>query len=211
MSKRARADGPQQMVVRVLMIGDSGVGKTSLVLRYDDNTFSHKFVTTIGVDYRDKMVSIDGQTVKLQIWDTAGQERFRSLTANFFSRADGIILTFDVTDRTSFEHVRKWMDEIQANAPNDVNVVLCGSKCDVEPAARQISSDEGKQLAESFGVPYFEASAKKNICVEPMFISLATTIAKRKEEPGVAETVHVSRGPSVDGQAGDKKPTSGCC
>ena len=94
------------MVIRILMIGDSNVGKTSLVVRYDEDTFSTKFMTTIGVDYRDKFVNVDGQQVKVQIWDTAGQERFRSLTANFFGKADGFVVCFDVSSAESFRHVR---------------------------------------------------------------------------------------------------------
>ena len=86
-------------IVRLLMVGDSSCGKTSLVLRFDQNVFSTKFVTTIGVDYRDKMVKIEGSPMRLQLWDTAGQERFRSLTSNFFGRADGFVLCYDLTNR----------------------------------------------------------------------------------------------------------------
>ena len=99
---------------QLLMVGDSAAGKTSLVLRFDQNVFSTKFVTTIGVDYRDKTVTLSSTPLRLQLWDTAGQERFRSLTSNFFGRADGFALAFDLTRRESFESVRGWMKDINA-------------------------------------------------------------------------------------------------
>lgn len=208
MAKRGR---DATSVVRVLMIGDSGVGKTSLVLRYDEDSFSHKFVTTIGVDYRDKLVEIDGKRVKLQIWDTAGQERFRSLTSNFFSRADGMVLTYDVGDRTSFEHLRNWMTEINKHAPDDVNIVVCGAKCDLDVQDRQVTIEEGRELAQAFSVPYFEASAKKSINVENMFMSLAEAIIQRKtgfagERPSA---VALPTSPAQRRADGSKK--GGCC
>jgi len=205
------------------MIGDSGVGKTSLVLRYDENSFSHKFVTTIGVDYRDKVVDVNGKNVKLQIWDTAGQERFRSLTSNFFSRADGMLLTFDVSARESFEHIKTWMSEIRKHAPEDVDVVICGSKCDVEAKDRTVTYEEGKALADDEGVPYFEASAKTNTNVEEMFMHLATTITGRKlggAAGGAGATGGAALGDGAGGLAnpanialggGDKKSGPPCC
>jgi len=120
------------------MIGDSSVGKTSLVIRYDEDSFSTKYMTTIGVDYRDKFVQVDGRPIKLQIWDTAGQERFRSLTANFFGKADGFVVCFDVASRTSFAQVRNWIHDVQLHKRGEVDVCLCGCKCDVDEARRQV-------------------------------------------------------------------------
>ncbi|GMH50428.1 hypothetical protein TrRE_jg3221, partial [Triparma retinervis] len=134
-------------IIRLLMVGDSACGKTSLVLRFDQDIFSSKFVTTIGVDYRDKMVHIDGVDLRLQLWDTAGQERFRSLTSNFFGRADGFVLSYDCTSRSSFDHVVSWMRDINSRAPPDVDVVLCGNKIDLEEK-REVTYEEGLNLAE---------------------------------------------------------------
>lgn len=126
---------------QLLMVGDSAAGKTSLVLRFDQDVFSTKFVTTIGVDYRDKNVTIRDTPLRLQLWDTAGQERFRSLTSNFFGRADGFVLAFDLTRRSSFDSVKGWMRDINARAPPDVEVVLCGNKCDLEEE-RDVGTEE---------------------------------------------------------------------
>lgn len=199
-----------QTVLRILMIGNSGVGKTSLVLRYDENTFSHKFVTTIGVDYRDKMVEIGGKSVKLQIWDTAGQERFRSLTSNFFSRADGMVLTYDVTDKKSFESLIDWVAQIRKHAPENTDLIVCGCKCDVPPDTREVSPDEAENFAQSLGTNYFECSSKNNINVATVFMTLAQKIAERKlvvnDRVNGVQLPQSSAGGSCDS---DKK--SGCC
>jgi Ras-related protein Rab-8A len=166
-------------IVRLLMVGDSACGKTSLVLRFDQNVFSTKFVTTIGVDYRDKMVKIEGTTMRLQLWDTAGQERFRSLTSNFFGRADGFVLTFDVSNRPSFDHVVGWMRDIKTRAPPDCDIVLCGNKCDLDND-RVVAYEEGKQLADEYGVQFFETSALTGQNVEKMFTALAANIKRKR-------------------------------
>jgi len=166
-------------IVRLLMVGDSSCGKTSLVLRFDQNVFSTKFVTTIGVDYRDKMVKIEGAPMRLQLWDTAGQERFRSLTSNFFGRADGFVLAYDISNRPSFDHVIGWMRDIKTRAPPDCDIVLCGNKSDLD-SDRVVSTEEGKTLAEEYGVQFFETSALTGSNVETMFTALATTIKRKR-------------------------------
>jgi len=166
-------------IVRLLMVGDSSCGKTSLVLRFDQNVFSTKFVTTIGVDYRDKMVKIEGAPMRLQLWDTAGQERFRSLTSNFFGRADGFVLCYDISNRPSFDHVIGWMRDIKTRAPPDCDIVLCGNKSDLD-ADRVVQFEDGKNLADEYGVQFFETSALTGNNVEPMFTALATTIKHRR-------------------------------
>jgi len=166
-------------IVRLLMVGDSACGKTSLVLRFDQNVFSTKFVTTIGVDYRDKMIKIESVQMRLQLWDTAGQERFRSLTSNFFGRADGFVLTYDVSNRPSFDHVIGWMRDIKTRAPPDCDIVLCGNKADLDND-RVVTHDEGKQLADEYGVQFFETSALTGHNVEKMFTALAATIKHKR-------------------------------
>lgn len=166
-------------IVRLLMVGDSSCGKTSLVLRFDQNVFSTKFVTTIGVDYRDKMVKVEGAPMRLQLWDTAGQERFRSLTSNFFGRADGFVLCYDISNRPSFDHVIGWMRDIKTRAPPDCDIVLCGNKSDLD-ADRVVTTDEGRMLADEYGVQFFETSALTGSNVESMFMALATTIKHKR-------------------------------
>ncbi len=117
--------------------------------------------------------------MRLQLWDTAGQERFRSLTSNFFGRADGFILTYDISNRPSFDHVIGWMRDIKTRAPPECDIVLCGNKCDLDND-RVVQYDEGKQLADEYGVQFFETSALTGHHVEPMFTALATTIKRKR-------------------------------
>ena len=143
-------------IIRLLMLGDSGAGKSSLVLRFDTNLFTPKYVSTIGVDYKDRTVTIDADPVRLQLWDTAGQERFRSLTSNFFSRADGFVVTYAVSSRSSFLSVARWISDINARAPPDMEVVLCGNKGDLEEGERRVSREEGEEMAREMGVAFAE-------------------------------------------------------
>lgn len=213
-------------IVRLLMVGDSSCGKTSLVLRFDQNVFSTKFVTTIGVDYRDKMVKIEGAPMRLQLWDTAGQERFRSLTSNFFGRADGFVLCYDISNRPSFDHVVGWMRDIKTRAPPDCDIVLCGNKSDLE-SDRVVQVNEGQELADEYGVQFFETSALTGSNVEGMFTSLATTIKRTRIDEyessqaaagsvaGGASTAGASKAPTVTLGA-DTGPQAGgvgrsCC
>lgn len=211
-------------IVRLLMVGDSSCGKTSLVLRFDQNVFSTKFVTTIGVDYRDKMVKIEGAPMRLQLWDTAGQERFRSLTSNFFGRADGFVLCYDISNRPSFDHVIGWMRDIKTRAPPDCDIVLCGNKSDLD-ADRVVQHDDGKNLADEYGVQFFETSALTGHNVDSMFTALATTIKHRRiddYENSVAgdaasrvdaTKIDLSRSQDAGGAGagGSKSAISNCC
>jgi GTPase SAR1 family protein len=117
--------------------------------------------------------------MRLQLWDTAGQERFRSLTSNFFGRADGFVLTYDISNRPSFDHVIGWMRDIKTRAPPDCDIVLCGNKSDLDND-RVVTFDEGKQLADEYGVQFFETSALTGQNVEKLFTSLATTIKHKR-------------------------------
>lgn len=208
-------------IVRLLMVGDSSCGKTSLVLRFDQNVFSTKFVTTIGVDYRDKMVKIEGAPMRLQLWDTAGQERFRSLTSNFFGRADGFVLCYDISNRPSFDHVIGWMRDIKTRAPPDCDIVLCGNKSDLDND-RVVTMEEGQALAEEYGVQFFETSALTGNNVEKMFTALAKTIKRKRideleaadgasiAEQSQAGTVKLG-GEGAAAAAGGKRALGNCC
>ena len=144
---------PFDLQIKLLMIGDSAVGKTSLLLRYANDTFSSTFITTIGIDFKIKTVDLDGRRVKLQIWDTAGQEQFRTITRSYFRGAQGIVLVYDITDRGTFNSVRSWMAQIADHADAQVNRVLVANKCDNE-AERRVSSTEGASLAAERGRPW---------------------------------------------------------
>jgi Ras-related protein Rab-8A len=160
------------------MIGDSGVGKTCLLLRYSNDSFSPTFITTIGIDFKIKNIEIEDKRIKLQIWDTAGQERFRTITTSYFRGAQGIVRVYDVTDRRSFESIRNWISQIQQHADIHVNKILVGNKSDMFDE-KVVSSNEGQKLADEFGMELWEASAKNNVNVEKCFLSIAKCVKSR--------------------------------
>ena len=163
------------MLVKLLLVGDSHVGKTSVLMRFVDAEFSLKFMSTIGVDYKDKAMCIDGTDLKLQIWDTAGQERFRTLTASFYRRTHGILLCYDVTDRASFRNVTEWVREIAENAGPHVARVLFGNKCD-RLSEKVVSTEEGAAIAAQFDMDFYEGSAKRDENVSEAFEDLARQV-----------------------------------
>uniref|UniRef100_A0A1I8BTN2 Ras-related protein Rab-35 n=1 Tax=Meloidogyne hapla TaxID=6305 RepID=A0A1I8BTN2_MELHA len=132
---------------KLLIIGDSGVGKSSLLLRFSDNTFSANYITTIGVDFKIRTITVKGYKVKLQIWDTAGQERFRTITSTYYRGTHGVVVVYDVTTPDSFANVKRWLHEIETNCEN-VQRILVGNKLD-EPTRRVVSETEAKRFADS--------------------------------------------------------------
>lgn len=195
------------MQIKLLMIGDSGVGKTCLLLRYANDSFSPTFITTIGIDFKIKNIEIDNKRVKLQIWDTAGQERFRTITTSYFRGAQGIVLVYDVTDRRSFESIRNWISQIQQHADVHVNKILVGNKCDMLDE-KVVSTEEGKKLAEEFNMEFWEASAKNDVNVEQSFHSIAKSVKDRIiADGGVGPT----GGKSVTLNSNKPAVKKGCC
>merc|ERR1712023_429870 len=122
--------GDYDYLFKLLLIGDSGVGKSSLLLRFADDTYTQSYISTIGVDFKIRTVELEGKTIKLQIWDTAGQERFRTITSSYYRGAHGIIVVYDVTDIDSFNNVKQWLCEIDRYACENVNKLLVGNKCE---------------------------------------------------------------------------------
>ena len=164
---------------KILIIGESGVGKTCLLLRFTEDSFTTTFLTTIGIDFKIKIINLEDKLIKLQIWDTAGQERFRTITKTYYKGAHGIILTYDVTDQDSFKNIRNWIKQIEANAQGNVKRVLVGNKCDKPD--RVVTEEEGKKLADDYSMSFFETSAKTNKNVTEVFYHLTKEILKANE------------------------------
>eukprot|EP00299_Pterocystis_sp_00344_P010573 c4755_g1_i1.p2 GENE.c4755_g1_i1~~c4755_g1_i1.p2 ORF type:complete len:234 (+),score=42.47 c4755_g1_i1:70-702(+) len=164
--------------IKLLLIGDSGVGKSCLLLRFSDNSFTPSFITTIGIDFKIRTIELDGKRIKLQIWDTAGQERFRTITTAYYRGAMGILLLYDVTNEESFNNIRSWMTNIHDNASASVNKILVGNKADLEEK-RKVAAAQGQALADEYGIPFFETSAKTNQNVEAAFTKITRDIMGR--------------------------------
>ncbi|SPO28034.1 probable SEC4-like Rab/GTPase [Ustilago trichophora] len=165
-------------LIKLLLIGDSGVGKSCLLLRFCDDAWTPSFITTIGIDFKIRTIELDGKRIKLQIWDTAGQERFRTITTAYYRGAMGILLVFDVTDQKSFENVRTWHANIEQHASEGVSKILIGNKSDWEEK-RAVTNEQAQELAQELGIPYIETSAKSNSNVEEAFFNLAREVKTR--------------------------------
>jgi small GTP-binding protein len=151
---------------KLLIVGESGVGKTCMLLRFADNLFEEDFLSTIGVDFKVKEIVVDSKRVKLQIWDSAGQERFRNITSSYYRNCSGIIIVYDVTRRDSFDKVTDWISEVRRFVPT-VPLIVVGNKCDRED--RQVPTADGQGLAEKQGLIFLETSAKANTNIEEAF------------------------------------------
>jgi Ras-related protein Rab-8A len=194
-------------LIKLLLIGDSGVGKSCLLLRYSDDSFTSSFITTIGIDFKIKSITIGESKVKLQIWDTAGQERFRTITTAYYRGAMGILLVYDISDESSFANVRNWMRQIEQNAAENVNRVLIGNKSDIDPSERKVTHAQGKALADEFGIKFFETSAKLNSNVDEAFLAIASDIVERLRE----NPEHYGTDGGVSLKDGKKPQGGGCC
>lgn len=165
---------------KLLIIGDSGVGKSSLLVRFADNMFSGNYITTIGVDFKIRTIDVDGERVKLQIWDTAGQERFRTITATYYRGTHGVIVVYDVTSGESFANVKRWLHEIDQNC-DVVNRILVGNKND-DPDRKVVLSEDARRFAHQMGIQLFETSARENINVEETFRAITKLVIKGRKE-----------------------------
>jgi len=168
----------KKVLLKVIILGDSGVGKTSLMNQYVHKRFSNQYKATIGADFLTKEVMIEDKLVTLQIWDTAGQERFQSLGVAFYRGADSCVLVYDITDAKSFENLESWMDEFLVHAAprnsDSFPFVVLGNKADLGGSRRQISATKAKSWCQSKGdIPHYETSAKEALNVEQAFHTIA--------------------------------------
>ena len=197
----------KSVTFKILTIGESGVGKTCILRRFVENKFLKNHLATIGIDFKTKNLIINNKEIKLKIWDTAGQERFRNIATQYYKGADGIVLVYDVTDDGSFEKIRDWMAQIQANAEkDDLGLVLLGNKCDVEP--RVVTEEQGNKMAEELHISYFETSALTGQGIKEAFEQLARDIMKKK---GVGEENKDGRVELNNNDNKKKKEKGDCC
>ena len=166
----------KEFMYKILLLGDSSVGKTCILTRYSENTFQEDHLATIGLDFKQKNVNLEnGKSVKVQIWDTAGQDRFKSITKNYYKGAHGIMLIYDVTTRRSFDNVRNWIDTIKEEVSDKVNIILVGNKIDNNDN-RQVTTEEGQEIANEYKLPFYETSAKTGDNIDKAFNDLITRV-----------------------------------
>ncbi|XP_023805388.1 ras-related protein Rab-37 [Oryzias latipes] len=195
----------EELEHKTILVGDSGVGKTSLLVQFDQGKFiSGSFSATVGIGLTNKVVTVDDTKVKLQIWDTAGQERFRSVTHAYYRDAHALLLLYDITSKSSFDNIRAWLTEIHEYAQSDVVIMLLGNKADMS-SERAIRRDEGERLAREYSVPFMETSAKTGVNVELAFTAIAKELKQRAiQQPNEAKF-------QIHQYIEARKEKSGCC
>ncbi|ELP88908.1 hypothetical protein EIN_476200 [Entamoeba invadens IP1] len=169
-------------LLKFLLIGDSSVGKTSLLLRYTDNTFSDAFIATIGVDFKVKKMELNGKKLKIQV--VSGQEKFHTITQSYYRGSNGVIVVYDCTDRKTFENCKSWLDESAAEISKSAVRLLVGNKCDMQ---KTVSTEDGADFAKSQDISFMEVSAKNNTNVQEAFVFIITEVLKRLETEGANE------------------------
>ncbi|XP_078318939.1 ras-related protein Rab-37-like isoform X6 [Crassostrea virginica] len=190
---------------KTILVGDSGVGKTSLLVQFDQGKFqAGSFSATVGIGFTNKVVDVEGTKVKLQIWDTAGQERFRSITRAYYRDANALLLLYDVSNKASFDNIRAWLGEINEYAQEDVVIMLLGNKADMT-SERVIRTEDGERLANEYNVAFMETSAKTGMNVDLAFMAVAKDLKMKKTrkptDPKFSVTDYVNQ----------EKQSVGCC
>ena len=168
-----------ELKLKILILGETAVGKTCMLLKYTDNTFSEKHLATIGVEYKEKIINTPKYKVNLHIWDTAGQERFKALTRTFFNGTNGVIFVYDITNKKSFEGVKDWINDGQLQG--DYKAIICGNKIDLEKS-REVKFESLKEFGLKKNMEVFETSAKDGINIKEAFERLVDLILKSKSD-----------------------------
>ena len=190
--------------IKIITLGDSHVGKSSLIVKYIDNKFSNVYMSTIGFDLKHKQINLkDGTEAKIMIYDTAGQERFKSLAANYIKKANGILLVYDIAEHSTFENIGMWMESITEEKGDKLPIVLVGNKADLDDE-RQVLYKEGKDLAENKGFHFYETSCKNGANVTECFLDLAELVYEKSGK----KLSQNSNKKLVNASSGKKK---GCC
>ena len=191
----------KEFLYKILLLGDTSVGKTCFLMRYTDNTFQEIHMSTIGLDYKLKNVQLDdGKMYKIQIWDTAGQDRFRSITKNYYKGAHGIVLIYDITDKKTFENVRNWVKQIKEEVSDKVCIILVANKIDAEDK-RVVSTEEGEKMAAEYDMMFFECSAKTGNNIDNAFNQLVKKTVENYSKIDQSGTKLVKK----------KNKKKGCC
>jgi len=196
------------LLFKLLLIGDSGVGKTCILFRFSDDAFNTTFISTIGIDFKIKTIELKGKKIKLQIWDTAGQERIHTITTSYYRGAMGIMLVYDITNSKSYENIAKWLRNIDEHANEDVEKMILGNKCDMDEN-RQVPKEKGEVIAREHGIKFMETSAKNNINIDRAFHELADAILKKTHTRPDPTELPVRIKPT-NPSPGDRK-SLGCC
>ncbi|CAM5176849.1 unnamed protein product [Eretmochelys imbricata] len=211
-------DDEYDYLFKVVLIGDSGVGKSNLLSRFTRNEFNLESKSTIGVEFATRSIQVDGKTIKAQIWDTAGQERYRAITSAYYRGAVGALLVYDIAKHLTYENVERWLKELRDHADNNIVIMLVGNKSDLRHL-RAVPTDEARAFAEKNNLSFIETSALDSTNVEEAFKNILTEIYRIVSQKQIADrsahdespgnnVVDISVPPTTDGQKSNKLQ---CC
>ena len=193
---------------KILLLGDSTIGKTAFILRFCEDKFDSDSLTTIGLDQKNKYVKRGDKKLELHIWDTAGQERFRSIAKNLFKGADGIVLMYDISNYNSFKHIKEWINNIKDSIDiSKVGLIIVGNKCDLPDSERKVDEESKKLFETNHNMKIYEASAKDNINVNDCFIILIDKML----ELGLGKKKNSDDDEEGKLKPGNKRDNRGCC
>ena len=213
MHKKNVKEPQPEKTVSILTVGETQVGKTSLILRFIDRVFYYDTKTTIGVDFKVKRISLLNRNILVKIWDSAGQERFKTVTRQYYKNAEGVMLIYDVTSEKSFSMIEEWFTSIIENKRKGAQVIFIGNKTD--SVNRVISEEQGKSLAKKYEVQYYETSALSGENVDKVFEELAESILKMKLNSEEEESISLSYNSVRDGKKKnsekDRDKKQPCC
>jgi len=171
----AKPDQNYDFLFKVVLVGDSGVGKSSILLRFTEDSFNTSHMPTIGVDFKLRTIQVSSKTIKLQIWDTAGQERFRTISSSYYRGSHGVMIVYDICDKMTLEHAKTWLSEVERHGSDHLQKLLVGNKSDLV-SRREVETSTAQQLAESLGMSFVEVSANTGDDIERAFLLLAEKI-----------------------------------
>ena len=206
------AEEEYEMMVKVIIIGDSSVGKTNIMNKYLKNEFLEDSKATIGVEFGSKLYKIDGHNIKAQIWDTAGEEKYKAITGAYYKGSKGAFVVYDKTRKETFESVDRWINDLKSTGDSKITIILIGNKCDLEDK-REISKENGEEKARSFGCAFLETSALSGDNIEKGFEMMISEIFKKfgNEAIDEEELVTVERGEELKLDKKEDQKKKGCC
>ncbi|KAH9562107.1 hypothetical protein CY35_05G056000 [Sphagnum magellanicum] len=213
-----KADDEYDYLFKVVLIGDSGVGKSNLLSRFTRNEFCLESKSTIGVEFATRSIQVDGKTVKAQIWDTAGQERYRAITSAYYRGAVGALLVYDITKHVTYENVERWLKELRDHADSNIVIMLVGNKSDLKHL-RGVSTEDAQAFSEKEGLSFIETSALESTNVEKAFQRILTEIYRIVSKKALASEESTATGPGEgtaivvgqDTDSTDLKKKGTCC
>ena len=196
-------DESYDLIFKLVLIGDSGVGKTNILSRYISNEFSLSSQPTVGVEFGSKIIKKNGKVIKLQIWDTAGQERYKSITSAYYKGSKGAFVVYDITRKTTYDNIDKWIGELKTNGSEDVLIMLVGNKSDLEDK-REVITEEVEKKAQEQKLAFCETSALNGKNVEYAFENLINEILKKVEKDKINEAKQLSESKAITLETADK-------